>query len=243
VHYKSSGEHPPGMDAETAALFPYSFEDSALGLIPSGWQAVCIGDHVKATKGLSYKGEYLVDSIEAGMPMHNLNSVNEWGTYKFDGIKFYSGEYQSRHEVKPGDLIVANTEQGFDLLLIASPAIVPATFGEMGLFSHHIYKVEVKPKSPLTRLFLYYRIMMSPFRDILQGYTNGTTVNMLPPDAFETPKFVMPSDQLMQRFDEIVAPMLAEIEANYEESRTLAETRDALLPKLVSGEIQMEAMR
>ncbi len=239
VHAKARGEIPQGIDAETAVIFPDSFEESEPGLIPCGWRVEPIGDHVKATKGLSYKGEYLVDNIEDGIPMHNLNSINEWGTYKLDGIKFYSGDYQSRHEVKPGDLIVANTEQGFDLLLIASPAIVPAVFGSKGIISHHVYKVEIKPKSSLTRLFLYYRIMMSPFRDLLQGYTNGTTVNMLPADAFERPQFVVPPAELMQRFESIVAPMLEQIEHIYEESRTLAETRDALLPRLVSGELQV----
>lgn len=239
VHAKARGETPHGMDAETAALFPDSFEDSELGLIPRGWRVEPIGDHVKATKGLSYKGEYLVDNIEDGIPMHNLNSINEWGTYKFDGIKFYSGEYQPRHEVKPGDLIVANTEQGFNLLLIASPAIVPAVFGSKGIISHHVYKVEIKRKSPLTRLFLYYRIMMSPFRDLLQGYTNGTTVNMLPADAFEKPQFVIPPEELTHCFESIVAPMLEQIEHIYGESRTLAETRDALLPRLVSGELRL----
>lgn len=239
VHAKANGEQPIGMDAETAAIFPDSFEPSELGDIPRGWSVGTIGDHVKAAKGLSYKGKFLEDSIEYGLPMHNLNSVNEWGTYKFDGIKFYSGEYQPRHEVNPGDLIVANTEQGFDRLLIASPAIVPAVFGDEGIISHHLYKVKIKPNSPVTRFFLYYRIMLSPFRDLIQGYTNGTTVNMLPPDAFKTPQFVMPSRELMQLFDDIVAPMLQQIEHNFEESQTLENVRDTLLPKLISGEIRV----
>ncbi|MEZ4672253.1 MAG: restriction endonuclease subunit S [Anaerolineae bacterium] len=241
VHFKSRGEQPPGMDAETAALFPDRFEESNLGLIPYGWKVVLIGDHVRATKGLSYKGEHLVDNFEDGVPMHNLNSINEWGTYKFDGIKFYSGDYQTRHEIKPGDLIVANTEQGFNLLLIASPAIVPSIFGERGIFSHHVYKVEIKQKSPLNLIFIYYRIMLSPFRDLLQGYTNGTTVNMLPLDAFEKPQFVMPSADLMQRFEQIVAPILQQIEKKQEESRRLVDARNVLLPKLVSGEVRVEA--
>jgi type I restriction enzyme S subunit len=227
------------MDAETAALFPDTFEESELGLIPRGWRVVPIGDHVKANKGLSYKGAHLEETIEDGLPMHNLNSVNEWGGYKFDGIKFYSGDYKPRHEVRPGDLIVANTEQGFNLLLIASPAIIPAVFGDKGIISHHIYKLEIKRKSPLTRLFLYHMIMLPPFRDVLQGYTNGTTVNMLPSDAFEKPRFVMPPAELMQRFDALVAPMLEQVERNYEKSTTLAETRDALLPRLVSGELRV----
>jgi type I restriction enzyme, S subunit len=51
---------------------------------------------------------------------------------------------------------------------------------------------------------------------------------------------IMPPADLMQRFDNIVAPVLEQIEHNYEESRNLAETRDVLLPKLVSGELRVE---
>ena len=43
----------------------------------------------------------------------------------------------------------------------------------------------------------------------------------------------------MQRFDALVAPMLEQVERNYEKSTTLAETRDALLPRLVSGELRV----
>lgn len=238
VHTKARGEHPPGMDAATAALFPDSFKESALGPIPRGWGVVSIGDHVKAVKGLSYKGDFLADSADDGVPLHNLNSISSKGGYQYSGIKFYAGDYKPRHEVRPGDLIVANTDLTLDLLVIASPAIIPPVFGDKGIISHHVYKVEIKRGSPLTRLFLYYRIMMRPFRDLLQGYTNGTTVNMLPSDAFERPLFVIPPAELMQRFDALVEPMLDQIEHIYLESRTLAETRDALLPRLVSGEIR-----
>ena len=51
VHAKARGEHPAGMDAETAALFPDSFEDSELGPIPSGWMCSTLGDLVQPKKG------------------------------------------------------------------------------------------------------------------------------------------------------------------------------------------------
>ena len=44
VHAKADGQDPVGMDAETAALFPDSFEESELGLIPSGWRVAQISD-------------------------------------------------------------------------------------------------------------------------------------------------------------------------------------------------------
>ena len=50
--------------------------------------------------------------------MHNLNSVHEGGGYKNNGIKFYKGEFKDRHVTRPDDVIVPNTEQGHDRLLI-----------------------------------------------------------------------------------------------------------------------------
>jgi type I restriction enzyme S subunit len=237
VHHKSRGEQPPGMDADTAALFPDSFEESALGLIPSGWEVEPLSNHIHARKGLSYKGDGLVD-IDTGMPMHNLNSVYEGGGYKYEGIKYYSGEYQERHIAKAGDVIVTNTEQGHDLLLIGYPALIPHRY-EVGLFSHHIYRVVPLQDSHITPRFIYFLFRTDFFHEVIGGYTNGTTVNMLPSDALERPLFVVPPPELMGRFDEIIVPMLDLIEQNYEQTQQLTETRDALLPKLVSGEIRV----
>lgn len=51
VRAKMEGRQPAGMDAETAALFPAEFEDSALGQIPKGWKIAAIGDVVKVVGG------------------------------------------------------------------------------------------------------------------------------------------------------------------------------------------------
>lgn len=52
-------------------------------------------------------------------------------------------------------MIVANTEQGFEHLLIGYPAIVPRSFGDDGLYSHHICRVRPLNGSPLTPRWLY----------------------------------------------------------------------------------------
>ena len=83
------------------------------------------------------------------MPLHNLDSIREGGGYKRDGIKFYSGSYRERHTVRPGDLLVANTEQAHDRLLIGYPALVPDDCGDTGLFSadRHLFGIDT-PATP-----------------------------------------------------------------------------------------------
>ncbi len=210
---------------------------SELGPIPAGWRIAILDEHVEATKGLSYKGQAL--SAGAGMPLHNLNSICEGGGYKFEGIKHYTGEFKDRHTIRTGDIIVANTEQGFDYLLIGFPAIVPKRFGELGLFSHHLFRVKPRDGSPLTRYFLYYLLMMPLVRDQIIGCTNGTTVNMLAPDGLKMPRFPLPPAAMVQRFEVIAASIHHLIEANLETNETLAAIRDTLLPKLISGEIRI----
>jgi len=183
------------------------------------WQVQMLEQHIEAEKGLSYKGEGLAK--DSGTPMHNLNSVYEGGGYKYEGIKFYAGEYRERHILHAGDIIVTNTEQGFEYLLIGYPAIVPKYFGETGIFSHHIFRVRPLPTSPLKTHYLYF-LLMDPFvRDQIIGCTNGTTVNMLSADGLRTPKFRLPPKELIDQFELFATPIFEKKELLYKESRTL----------------------
>jgi type I restriction enzyme S subunit len=134
---------------------------------------------------------------------------------------------------------VANTEQGFFRLLLGFAARVPSTFGTGGIYSHHLYRVIPRKGSPLTPNFLYFLFNTQKYHGVISGYGNGTTVNMLPPDALKRPSVVVPSESVVRVFDRITEPMLARIEANHVENDTLAHLRDTLLPKLISGEVRV----
>lgn len=211
--------------------------DSELGPIPKGWGVESLEQHVEAVKGLSYKGAFLAGS--EGVPMHNLNSVYEGGGYKYEGLKRYVGEYREKHKVRPGDLIVTNTEQGFEYLLIGYPAIVPRCFGPTGIYTHHIYRVRSLPSSPLKTHFLHYMLMAPLVREQVIGCSNGTTVNMLSADGLRVPKVVVPPAELVDRFEDVAAPAFTKMEAHHVESTNLAPIRDVLLPKLMSGEVRI----
>jgi type I restriction enzyme S subunit len=235
VRAKMEGRDP-GLPKALADLFPSRLVDSELGEIPVGWTVETLADHYEAMKGVSYKGSGLGDN---GMPLHNLNSIYEGGGYKYEGIKYYSGEYAERHVVRPGDVIVANTEQGHDRLLIGYGAIVPAFFGSQGIASHHIYRLRPRPKSLLTAAYLCWLLNSGEMHDIVSGYANGTTVNMLPIDGVQKPHIVRPPAALVVAFDSVAMTAERRREEMISESRTLAALRDTLLPKLISGELRL----
>jgi type I restriction enzyme, S subunit len=226
------------LNPKLAALFPNAFENSELGEIPKGWRMTSLADQITASKGLSYKGQHLCEPGE-GLPMHNLNSVYEGGGYKNEGLKWYNGEYRPAHLLNPGDVIVTNTEQGFDHLLIGYAAIVPQRHGPNGLFSHHIFRVQPKATSYLPVWFTYLLLRTQRFHDVVAGHSNGTTVNMLPLDGLQKPRFVLPPKELVEWFARQFLPTQERLERIHDENISLAALRDALLPKLISGELRV----
>lgn len=238
VKAKINGEQPEGMDAATASLFPEKLVESELGLIPEGWSVEEAKSQLDVLRGFSYKGKGLVGSLDEGVPMHNLNSVFEGGGYKYAGLKFYSEEFKEKFAIQEGDVLVANTEQGHNHLLIGYGAMVPKHLAH-GFFSHHTYRVRPKKNSNMTPEFIERLFGKGRFVRQVQGFTNGTTVNMLPVAGMEMPQFVVPSKALAQKFSELVKPMKAMIEENHKSNIELAKLRDTLLPKLLSGEIEL----
>ena len=228
------GESLPGLPADLYDLFPGRLVDSELGEIPEGWEIVPLSECIDVVRGLSYKGSGLADH---GMPMHNLNSIFEGGGYKNEGIKYYDGEYKSRHVIRPGDVIVANTEQGHDRLLIGYAAIVPALYGDSGLFSHHLYRVRPRKSRCLTTDFICQLLNSQSMQGAISGYATGTTVNMLPLDALSIMAIVAPPPQIVTAFDNLAGAVRKRCEGLIEESLSLTALRDALLPRLVSGDM------
>jgi len=202
-----------------------------------GWTVASLSEHVEVVRGLSYTSAGLADD---GVPLHNLDSIYEGGGYKYEGIKHYRGEYKDRHVVRAGDLLVVNTEQGFEHLLIGFPALVPARFGDLSLYSADLFRMKPSPHSHLTTRFLYLALMSARLRQLIVGYSNGTTVNHLAADGLRRPRLAVPPTVAVQRFDGTVAPLFAKQEQLQLESETLGDLRDLLLPKLMSGEIQLK---
>lgn len=212
--------------------------DSELGEIPKGWDLTRFQEHVQSSRGLSYKGSGLTDSSN-GLPLINLNSVYEGGGFKHEGLKFYSGEFKDRHKIQPWDLAVTNTEQGHKYLLIGFPAFIPKSIGNQAIFSHHIYRVTAKESSFLTNQFLYYLIKFPQVREQIIGACNGTTVNMLKIDGLETPRFVCPEQRIVGLFSSLVEGIWEKLELNHLENEKLKGLRDTLLPRLISGELEV----
>ena len=68
---------------------------------------------------------------------------------------------------------------------------------------------------------------------------HGGAYPAVKPDEVSHTELVLPGDAILTAFAELVSPLRAKIEYAKAESRTLAQTRDLLLPKLMSGDIRL----
>ena len=98
----------------------------------------------------------------------------------------------------------------------------------------------VRPKTnEMPIAFLYELFRTDDFQGHIYGYATGTTVLHLNKEGVPSHKFARPSDRILETYRQIAQPLFDRIELNEAESATLAELRDTLLPKLLSGELRM----
>ena len=212
--------------------------ESELGEIPEGWEIKELGDFIDVQKGLSYKGKFLVDN--GGIPMANLGTFKPPGGFKPEGLKCYVGEYKDRNLVKPGDIIVANTDITQNADVLGSPSIIPRNIGsDKVLFTHHIFAIRHKEGS-LTNYFLYFLLQSPDYRARSKGFATGTTVLAIPKEAILELQFVCSPDEIRKRFDSVVKPVFDRITLNSEQIESLSKTRDLILPKLMTGKIRVK---
>ena len=226
VRAKLEGRKPVGMDSETAALFPSAFQDSALEKIPKGWKVVPLPEAIEVNpRRVLKKG-----TIAPYLHMQNLptqgHSPYDWTHRAFNsGTKFINGDTLLAR-ITP---CLENGKTGFVDFLAED---------EVGWGSTEY--IILRPKPPLPVEFGYYLARSNDLRVFAIRNMTGTSGRQrVPASCFDYYQISVPTAPIAQRFSEIVQPLMKKIRANIEQSHTLTQIRDALLPKLLSGEIRV----
>ena len=240
VRAKMDGRQPAGMDAETAALFPAEFEDGgAIGQIPKGWEVKTLGDFIDIKHGYAFKGEFFRDTPPGDILLTPGNFAIGGG-FKDDKFKYYVGEIPEEFVLAKGNLVVTMTDLSKLGDTLGYPAIIPTERESHYLHNQRLGKVFIKSKNSISKLHLYYLLRTNEYRhEILAGAT-GTTVKHTSPNRIQAFKFPAPDAELSLKFAEIVGFLFEKMSLNNDENRNLIVTRDALLPKLLSGEIRVQ---
>ena len=209
--------------------------ESEIGPIPEGWRVTALSSLAQVDKGASYRGSHLTG---LGKPMANLKNIRPSGGFVRAGTKGYSGQFTENQAVEPGTLIVANTDLTQSGAVIGSAAVIPRRrFESGGLLSHHLYAI--RPISVTLRSYLVHALSSTRFQQFARSRASGTTVLGFRRQDCEAYPVVVPAIGTLEAFTNAVGPIDALAECLADHAENLASTRDLLLPRLVSGELDV----
>lgn len=226
VRSKAEGQQPESMDAETAALFPSRLIDSESGPVPEGWSVVSLPDamEVNPSRTLS-KGSEAPYLDMGNMPTRSARAVEVVRRPFGSGMRFING-----------DTLVARITPCLENGKTAFVDFLAE--GEVGWGSTEY--IVLHPRAPLPPEYGYFLARTPEFRSFaIANMTGSSGRQRVPADCLSGFKVIQPSPTLAVRFGDIARQMIAGMKAHDEESRTLAQIRDTLLPKLLTGELHV----
>ena len=213
------GQSLPGLPAHLYDHFPNRLVESELGEIPEGWRIDKIGNQFRVTMGQSPPG----------------NTYNEKG----NGLPFYQGRadfgfrFPNRRVFCTAPTRFAET--GDTLVTVRAPVGDTNIALERCCIGRGV--AAIRHSSGATS-YTYY--LVRSLRSVFRGFeAEGTVFGAITKDSLLSIKHVVPPDELVQRFEQLCSPIDDMVEIAERESRTLADLRDALLPKLIRGEIRV----
>lgn len=210
-----------------AALFAHHFPYDPEDPLPDGWQ---IGG---------------IESI-ATMSRGTVNPA-ETPEKDFDHYSIPAFDQAQLPVTEPGAGILSNkwsVPEGVVLVSKLNPRIPRVWFPRLEPARRSICSTEFFPLLPrpgVTAEFLYCLCTSPAFTDEFATLTTGTSGShqRVRPDFMTAMEIAVPPPPVIEQFTATVRPLLDQVKSNREESRTLAALRDALLPKLLSGEIRV----
>jgi len=220
VRAKMEGRDP-GLPKPLADLFPVRLVDSELGEIPEGWEVGRVDDEFDLTMGQSPPGE----------------TYNELG----EGMPFYQGraDFQSRFP-KRRVYCAAPTrfaKAGDTLISVRAPV------GDINMATEDcaIGRGVAAARHKTGSRSYTYQFMRGLETVFARFEAEGTVFGAISKGNFHAIPCVAPPKRVVSSFETMLAWLDDRIEAAEVESRTLAALRDALLPKLVSGQVRVGA--
>lgn len=196
------------------------FVDSELGMIPEGWKVGSPYEYAKVVYGAPYKSAKFNDNGE-GLPLIRIRDLKDCNP------QFYTPEILPQTEyVNMGD-IVAGMDAEF----------VPHIWkGNTGLLNQRVCKL-MPQQTSISNLFVLY--LMKPELEFVQSYKTGTTVSHLGKADIDKFVVVLPPLEVVEECSKILDSILQRIKNISTESRTISLLRDTLLPRLMSGKIEV----
>lgn len=227
VKAKMNDDQPEGMDAATASLFPEKL-DSATG-IPVGWTLGGLSDIAKLN-AKSWTKKNQPEQVHYVDLANTKNGVIETvTTYDFD-----ESPSRARRVLNSGDTIVGTVRPGNRSYAFIGETEQPLT-GSTGF-------AVLSPKEKFWTSFVYLATTNDDSIDEYARLADGGAYPAIKPIVVAETPCALPTEDIAQKFWQLTGAMLKKTHQNRLENEELAKLRDTLLPKLLSGEIELDTV-
>ncbi len=215
------GESLPGLPADLHDLFPDRLVDSELGEIPEGWEVKGLDEIAQFLNGLAL--QKYPPGNGSTLPAIKIAQLRKGDT---QGADLCSANLPEEYIVDDGDILFSWS---------GSLECVIWTGGK-GALNQHLFKVT---PTEYPKWFCYFWIHehLPTFRDIAAD--KATTMGHIQRYHLSDARALVPDSGVLQVSDAIIAPIIHRVINLRSESRALAALRDALLPRLISGELRV----
>jgi len=219
VHAKAEGRQPEGMDASTAALFPDSFKESELGLVPNGWGIGSIYEIASVIYGAPFASKQF-NSEKLGLPLIRIRDLKD----EQPGV--YTKEVHSKgYFTQPGDIVVGMDGEFRSYIWGGEPAWLNQ---RVCVF---------KPNTGYSSAFVNYTI--KPQLALVEATEIATTVIHLGKNDIDRFTALIPNGRITSAYSDVANPIYAKVVEGKQKAQTLTQLRDTLLPRLISGQLRL----
>lgn len=222
----------PNEDGEPYKSSGGEMVESELGTIPREWKVGCIGDYVRVKSGYAFKSAWWEEN---GIPVVKIKDI-ENNTINFNSISYVSEnkvKFAKEFIVQGGDLLIAMTGA-----TIGKFAIVPKVTSTV-LVNQRVGKFFLG-EEPIKKLgFIYCNLKRDEIFNEIVSRGEGSAQPNISPSGIESIKIVIAPEEIIYKFNMMVSYMFDKMVENAYENNILAKLREALLPKLMSGEIRI----
>ena len=202
------------------------FVESELGRIPKGWRVGCLDELCSfISRGLTPKYDETSDELILGQTCVRNNIVT------LNNARKHRPKTKNEKWVQQWDVLLNSTGVGS----LGRVGIVYFNMDNVAIDSHITV---VRTSNPIYRHYVG-RNLLSRQLEIENMAVGSTGQTELPRDRVKVMTIIIPSQDSMIRFNNIIEPMAISMYNNIIESRRLASLRDTLLPKLMSGELKV----
>ena len=222
----AAGRRPVGLSAAAAGLFPRAFADSPLGPVPAGWRVDALPNAIEVNPTRRLRVGTVAPYADMGnMPTTSARILDWVPRAAGSGARFCNG-----------DVLVARITP---CLENGKTALVDfLEDGQIGWGSTEYIVLRGKP--PLSPEFTYLLARTDEFRShAIANMTGSSGRQRVPAESLGNYFHCAPPAEVVKVFDGIVRPLFRALKAHDEQSRALASLRDALLPRLLSGELRV----